>query len=143
MDASRPTVCAIMWRRRAAHARSLGLREQGRFMKAAPGFCDMCGHHVAIRQRAHIVAEGPKAGANVLLLCPSCHIVLDTKLKPTICRALKQVRVENLPKSWDRSIYEQAAIASMKARRASGVEPTSCRSSTKIPGVRRRRSRGG
>jgi hypothetical protein len=103
----------------------------------------MCGHHVAIRQRAHIVAEGPKTGANLLLLCPSCHIVLDTKLKPAICQALKQVRVGNLPKSWDRSIYEQAAIASMKARRASGVEPTSCHSSTKIAGVRRRRSPGG
>lgn len=85
-------------------------------MRIAPGFCDMCGHQVAIRQRAHIVAEGPKARPNLLLLCPSCHIVLDTKLKPAIYRALKQVGVQNLPRSWERSIYDQAALASARAR---------------------------
>jgi len=93
-------------------------------MKAAPGFCDMCGHHVAIRQRAHIVAEGQKTGANVLLLCPSCHIVLDTKLKPAISRALQDAGVRNLPKSWASSIYEQAAMASAHARRSATLVAT-------------------
>ena len=90
-------------------------------MKTAAGFCDICGHHVTIRQRAHIVAEGRKTGPNLLLLCPSCHIIFDTRLKPAICRALREAGVENLPASWETSIYEQAARASQAARAHSGA----------------------
>jgi len=43
----------------------------------------MCGHHVGVRQKAHIIAEGKKTGSNVLMLCPTCHIMFDTHLKPT------------------------------------------------------------
>ena len=75
----------------------------------------MCGHHVAILQKAHILAEGKKAGENFLMLCPTCHLMFDTHLKPKIFKALNGFGI-NLPKSWEISIYEQAAKASMKAR---------------------------
>jgi hypothetical protein len=120
-------------------ARSLRPGEKEAEMKAAPGFCDMCGHHVAIRQRAHIVAEGRKAGANLLLLCPSCHIVLDTRLKPAILEALLEAGVRNLPKSWYRSIYEQAAIASANARRDAGVVSRPRRKPSALSGLARRK----
>lgn len=89
--------------------------------KTPGGFCDICGHDVAIRQRAHVVAEGRKTGPNLLLLCPSCHIMFDTRLKPAICRALKEAGVADLPASWGTSIYEQAARASQAARGRSGA----------------------
>lgn len=72
----------------------------------------MCGHSVANWQRAHIAAEGKKSGNNLLMLCPSCHIMFDTHIKPKIFKALKKLGVKNLPKSWKTSIYEQAARAS-------------------------------
>jgi hypothetical protein len=77
--------------------------------------CEMCGHHVGIRQKAHIVAEGKKKGINLLMLCPTCHLMFDTHLKPKIFKALNKHGIK-LPKSWETSIYEQAAKASMKAR---------------------------
>lgn len=78
--------------------------------------CEMCGHHVAIRQKAHILAEGKKVGVNLLMLCPTCHIMFDTHLKPKISKALNEFGIK-LPKSWETSIYEQAAKASGKARK--------------------------
>jgi len=80
-------------------------------MKSA-GICEMCGHHVGVRQKAHIVAEGKKRGPNLLMLCPTCHIMFDTYVKPKIFKALLEAGVQNLPKSWESSIYEQAAVAS-------------------------------
>lgn len=77
--------------------------------------CEMCGHHVGIRQKAHIIAEGKKKGINLLMLCPTCHLMFDTHLKPKIFKALNEHGIK-LPKSWETSIYEQAAKASMKAR---------------------------
>ena len=85
--------------------------------KSGEGTCAMCGHYVAVRQKAHIAAEGKKSGSNLLMLCPSCHVMFDTRLKPKIFRALKELDVKNLPKSWKTSIYEQAAEASQTARR--------------------------
>ena len=77
----------------------------------------MCGHYVAVRQKAHIVAEGRKAGANLFMLCPSCHIMFDTHIKPRIHKSLKEYGVKNMPASWETSIYEQAAKASVRARK--------------------------
>jgi hypothetical protein len=77
----------------------------------------MCGHLVKIRQKAHIVAEGKKSGDNLLLLCPSCHIMFDTHLKPKIYKSLRQSGCTNLPVSWEKSIYQQAAEASFAARK--------------------------
>jgi len=79
------------------------------------GICEICGHYVGIRQKAHIVAEGKKRGANLLMLCPTCHIMFDTHVKPKIYKALVEAGVENLPKSWKKSIYQQAAEASQRA----------------------------
>ncbi len=84
--------------------------------KQSEGFCEMCGHHVMVRQRSHIVAEGPKKGANLLMLCPSCHIIFDTHIKPKVNQALLDAGVQNMPKSWEKSIYQQAAEASRLAR---------------------------
>ena len=81
---------------------------------SSSGICEMCGHNVAIRQKAHIAAEGKKSGNNLLMLCPSCHIMFDTHLKPKVFKALAEHGIE-LPKSWKRSIYEQAAMASRAA----------------------------
>jgi hypothetical protein len=86
--------------------------------KATPGTCEMCGNYCAIRQRAHIVAEGRKSGPNLLLLCPTCHLMLDTHLKPKIFKALREAKVRNLPASWETSIYLQAARASAASRRS-------------------------
>ena len=80
------------------------------------GICDLCGHYVGIRQKAHIVAEGKKKGVNLLMLCPTCHIMFDTHIKPKVYKALIENGVENLPESWKKSIYLQAAEASLKAR---------------------------
>ena len=84
--------------------------------KVAPGTCEMCGHHCVLRQRAHIMAEGRKSGANLLLLCPTCHLMFDTHLKPKIFAALSESGMRDLPESWETSIYTQAAKASAAAR---------------------------
>ncbi|MDD4242016.1 MAG: hypothetical protein PHG54_11355 [Smithellaceae bacterium] len=78
--------------------------------------CEMCGHHVAIRQKAHILAEGKKSGLNLLMLCPTCHIMFDTHLKPKLFKALNEYGIK-LPESWKTSIYEQAATESIKKRK--------------------------
>ncbi len=83
-------------------------------MKSA-GICEMCGHQVGVRQKAHIVAEGRKRGNNILMLCPTCHIMFDTHLKPKVFTALLETGLQDLPDSWRKSIYEQAAEASAKA----------------------------
>jgi hypothetical protein len=88
---------------------------ENNFMKSS-GICEMCGHHVGVRQKAHIIAEGKKSGVNLLMLCPTCHIMFDTHVKPKIFEALSQAGVDGLPKSWEASIYEQAAKASQAAR---------------------------
>jgi hypothetical protein len=80
------------------------------------GVCEMCGYDVSIRQKAHILAEGEKAGENLLMLCPTCHIMFDTHLKPKLFGALNAFGIK-LPKSWKTSIYEQAAKASMKTKK--------------------------
>lgn len=77
--------------------------------------CEMCGHYVAIRQKAHIITEGKKSGENILMLCSTCHIMFDTHLKPKIFKALNNIGIK-LPDSWELSIYEQAAQASLKAK---------------------------
>ena len=80
--------------------------------KSSDGLCEMCGHYVKNRQKAHIVAEGKKTGVNLLMLCPSCHIMFDTHIKPKVYKSLKQAGYDNLPDSWKKSIYQQAAEAS-------------------------------
>jgi len=87
------------------------------YIKKSTGMCEMCGHHVGVRQKAHIFAEGKKSGGNLLMLCPSCHIMFDTHLKPKIFKALAGAGVRGLPRSWESSIYEQAAKASQAAKR--------------------------
>jgi len=91
------------------------MREKNPLKKESTSICEMCGHQVAILQKAHILAEGKKVEGNLLLLCPTCHIMFDTHLKPKIFKSLKDFGI-NLPESWEKSIYEQAAAASMKAR---------------------------
>jgi len=51
------------------------------------------------------------------MLCPSCHIMFDTHLKPKIFKALIDAGVRGLPRSWESSIYEQVAKASQAAKR--------------------------
>jgi len=80
-----------------------------------PEVCEMCGHHVGVRQKAHIIAEGKKTGNNVLMLCPTCHIMFDTHLKPKVFKAMIAAGLQKFPESWKKSIYEQAAEASAKA----------------------------
>ena len=84
--------------------------------KTTEGICEMCGHHVKMRQKAHIVAESKKSDPNLLMLCPTCHLMFDTHLKPKIFKALTQSGFKGLPKSWETSIYEQAFKASQVAR---------------------------
>jgi len=85
-------------------------------MNKAEGICDMCGHFILLRQKAHILAEGGNDKNNILMLCPSCHLMFDTHLKPKIFKALKNYGIKDFPVSWEKSIYEQAADASLKAK---------------------------
>ena len=85
-------------------------------MSKSQGICEMCGHHVMMRQKAHILAEGKKKEPNLLMLCPSCHLVFDTHLKPKIFSALKDYGLKGFPESWEKSIYQQAEEASAKVR---------------------------
>ena len=78
-------------------------------------FCEMCGKFVANREKAHIVAEGGRGRINILLLCPSCHRMFDTRLKPRLYEALREYGTKKLPKSWTKSIYYQAFEAAMKS----------------------------
>jgi hypothetical protein len=39
------------------------------------GICEVFGHHVGVRRKAHTMAEGKKTENNVLMLCPTCHIM--------------------------------------------------------------------
>jgi hypothetical protein len=45
------------------------------------------------------------------------NLMFDTHVKPKIHRALIEAGVTNLPVSWEKSIYQQAAEASAKARK--------------------------
>ena len=89
-------------------------------MNKSEGICEMCGHYFLIRQKAHILAEGDKKEPNLLMLCPSCHVMFDTHIKPKIFKALKNFGIKGFPKSWEKSIYQQAAEASQKARTQKG-----------------------
>jgi len=71
-------------------------------------FCEMCGKYVAIRQDSHIVSENVRSRINILKLCPSCHVMLDHRLKPRLYKALQEFGVTNLPKSWSISFHHQA-----------------------------------
>jgi predicted transcriptional regulator len=75
----------------------------------------MCGHHVGVRQKAHIMAEEKKTEINVLMLFPTCHIMFDTHLKPKVFKAMIEAGLRGFPESWKKSVYEQAAEASAKA----------------------------
>jgi len=81
------------------------------------GTCDLCGYYVRNRQKAHIVAEQDKSNTNIFMLCPSCHIMFDTMVKPRLYIALKVYGVKGMPVSWTKSIYDQGAEASAKAGR--------------------------
>ena len=75
-------------------------------------YCEMCGKYTAMRDKAHICSEGDNSRENILMLCVSCHRMLDVHLKPRLCIALKKHGTKGLPKSWEKSIYEQAFKAS-------------------------------
>ena len=61
--------------------------------KTKAGMCEMCGHRFANRQKAHIIAEGKKSGPDPLLLCPSYHIMFNTRVKPKICKLLEEAGI--------------------------------------------------
>jgi hypothetical protein len=70
------------------------------------------------------MAEGKKAENNVLMLCPTCHIMFDTHVKPKVFKAMMEAGLQDFPESWKKSIYEQAAEASAKAlKRKRDTEP--------------------
>lgn len=66
-------------------------------MNLNEGKCEMCGYQVAIRQKAHIIAEGNKSGDNILLLCPTCHVMFDTHIKPKLFGTLPKPGAKGLP----------------------------------------------
>jgi hypothetical protein len=68
------------------------------------GVCEMCEHHVGVRQKVHIVAEEKKKENNILVLCPTCRIMFDTHLKPKVFTALLEAGLQDLPKLWKKSI---------------------------------------
>jgi hypothetical protein len=68
-----------------------------------------------LREKAHICSEKDDSRENILMLCGSCHRMLDVHLKPRLHIALKQFGAKQLPKSWESSIYEQAFQASAES----------------------------
>ena len=76
-------------------------------------FCEMCGKFVAVRQNAHIVGESGRGRINILKLCPTCHLMFDTRLKPRLYKALKAAGTTNLPDTWKTSSHHQAMEASL------------------------------
>jgi len=85
-------------------------------------FCEMCGNFVAIRQKAHIVAELDNNRENILMLCPTCHMMFDTRLKPRLYKALSRYNADNLPESWKKSIYTQSFESSSSVRKGITME---------------------
>ncbi|MFC1579548.1 HNH endonuclease [Thermodesulfobacteriota bacterium] len=79
----------------------LAQEEMKSFDPRVEPFCEMCGRHVMMREKAHIVAEAGDDMANLLWLCPSCHRVFDRHLKLRLFDALKAYKVKGLPKSWE------------------------------------------
>jgi hypothetical protein len=88
-------------------------------MSKSQGVCEMCGHFVAVRQKAHIFDGRNDLPDNLLMLCPSCHVMLDTHLKPKLFHALNGAGIQ-LPSAWSKSIYDRAAEASAEALRRKG-----------------------
>jgi len=81
-------------------------------------YCEMCGRYTMLREKAHICSEGDTSRENILMLCVSCHRMLDVHLKPRLHIALQRFGAKHLPKSWEKSIYEQAFDASAASRAA-------------------------
>lgn len=78
----------------------------------------MCGHFVAIRQKTRIVAERDKADPNILLTLPLLSVHARHAAEAKLLWALREYRASGLPESWEKSIYDQAAEASARAKRA-------------------------
>jgi hypothetical protein len=68
-------------------------------------YCEMCGQYSILREKSHICSEGDKSRENILMLCVSCHRMLDVLLKPRLYVALKRFGANRLPTSWNKSIY--------------------------------------
>lgn len=93
------------------------LRGQEHHDERTTPYCEMCGQYTMLREKAHVCSEGDNCRENILMLCVSCHRMLDVHLKPRLYIALENYGAKNLPTSWKKSIYQQAYDASAKARR--------------------------
>src|SRR5215470_15056027 len=63
--------------------------------------CQLCGKRAFRLERAHIVdrtANGGSSKVNLLLCCPSCHSTFDNVLKPKLYKALRNAKVQKLPR---------------------------------------------
>ena len=79
-------------------------------------YCEMCGQYSMLREKSHICSESDKSRENILMLCVSCHRMLDVHLKSRLYAALKRFGAKHPPNSWTKSIYLQA-YDTAKARR--------------------------
>lgn len=79
-------------------------------------YCEMCGQYTMLREKSHICSGGDNSRENILMLCVSCHKMLDIHLKPRLYAALERFGAKHLPTSWTKSIYLQAYDAA-KAKR--------------------------
>ena len=80
------------------------------------------------------MAEGKKTENNLLMLCPTCHIMFDTHVKPKVFKVMMEAGLQGFPESWKKSIYEQAAEASAQAlRRKRAAEPAAAPTGAKRP----------
>jgi hypothetical protein len=92
------------------------LEAQERHDERMTPYCEMCGKYTMLREKAHICSEGDASRENILMLCVSCHRMLDVHLKPRLYLALKRFGAKGLPSSWEKSIFQQAFDASMISR---------------------------
>jgi len=64
--------------------------------------CVWCGWQSARRHACHIIDEGQDKDWNAISLCPNCHEVFESTIRPMLYKALKEYGATGLPVSWSK-----------------------------------------
>ena len=91
--------------------------------------CVMCGITYPAPQAAHIVDEkewklrhGGDKQLNGMPLCPNCHWVFESILRPRLYQALHAFGTKDLPESWKKN--NKISHVEKKAAEILGVQPS-------------------
>jgi hypothetical protein len=64
--------------------------------------CAWCGWKSARRHACHIIDEAPEREWNAISLCPNCHEIFESTIRPMLYKALKEHGATGLPASWSK-----------------------------------------